>query len=50
MLYFAARPDLGLICISKSSGIAIDKPVGINSKVLGAIFIEFSTKSYIAIL
>ena len=32
MLDFAASPDLGLICISKSSGIAIDKPVEINSE------------------
>ena len=42
MLDFAARPDRGLICISKSSGIAIDKPVGTNSRVLGAIFIGLS--------
>ena len=37
MLDFAASPDLGLICISKSFGIATDKPVGINFSVLGAI-------------
>ena len=45
MLDFAARPYLGLICISNSSGIAIDKPVGINSTVFGLIFIGLSTNA-----
>ena len=35
MLDFAASPDLGLICTSKSFGIATDKPGGINFSILG---------------
>ncbi len=34
ILFLAANPDLGLICISYSSENATDNPVEINSDVL----------------
>jgi hypothetical protein len=40
MLFLAAKPDRGLICTSKFSEKAIDKPVGIKKEVLGLIVTE----------
>jgi hypothetical protein len=45
MLDLAASPDLGLIWISVSSGIAIVMPVGINADSCGLIFIGLSVNA-----
>ena len=42
--FFAARPDLGRICISYFFGIAIAIPVGIIAIPFGLIIIFFSCK------
>ena len=46
ILLFSANPDLGLICISKFSGIATDRPVGINFVSFGFIMMFLSIKAW----
>ena len=45
MFDFAANPDLGLIWISTSLGIASEIPVGIIAELFEGIFIGLSVKA-----